>query len=163
MTGFDFFVFAVIALSVLVSIVRGAARELISILSWVVSGYLAFRFAPAAAALLPAGLSSPTLRLAAGFVAIMLGSLLLFALLSLALSQLLKKSGLSLTDRLLGALIGVARAVVILVLLTLLAGLTTLPREATWRNAMTREPLESLAILVRVHLPTALASRIRYD
>jgi membrane protein required for colicin V production len=153
MTGLDYLVVAVIAFSVVVSVVRGAVRELISIASWVVSGYLALRFAPAVAGLLPAGITSPTLRLAAAFVAILLVSL----------SQLLKRSGLTATDRFLGGLIGFARAVVILVFMTLLAGLTTLPREATWRNAISTPPLESVAILVRGYLPTALASRIRYD
>ena len=163
MTGLDYCVLAVIAVSVVVSVVRGAAREIISIASWVVSGYLALRFAPAVAAVLPAGIHSPTLRLVAGFVAILLVSLLLFALLALALTHLLTRSGLSATDRMLGGFIGFARAVVILVMLTLLAGLTTLPREATWRNAMFSPPLESLAVLVRGYLPKALASHIRYD
>jgi membrane protein required for colicin V production len=163
MTGFDYVVLAVIAISVAISIVRGAARELMSILSWVVSGYLALQFAPAVAGVLPAGITSPTVRLAIAFIAILLVSLLLFALLALALSQLLKRSGLSATDRVLGAFVGLARAVVILVVLTLLAGLTTLPRESTWRNATLSPALESLAILVRTYLPKALASRIRYD
>jgi membrane protein required for colicin V production len=163
MTGFDYLVVAVIAISVVISVVRGAVRELVSIVSWVISGYLALRFAPAVAALLPNGLESPTLRLAAGFIAILLVSLLLFALVALALSQLLKRSGLSATDRLLGAFIGFARAVVILVFVTLLAGMTPLPREAIWRDAVSAPLLVSLAILVRGYLPTALASRIRYD
>jgi membrane protein required for colicin V production len=59
--------------------------------------------------------------------------------------------------------VGLARAVVILVVLTLLAGLTTLPREPSWRNARSSDMLESLAILVRGYLPSALAARIRYD
>jgi membrane protein required for colicin V production len=163
MTGFDYVVLAVVAISVVVSVVRGAARELLSILSWMVSGYLALQFAPTVAGLLPAGLTSPTMRLATAFIAILLVGLLLFALLALALSQLLKRSGLSATDRVLGAFVGLARAVVILIVLTLLAGLTTLPRETTWRNAALSAPLESLAILVRSYLPKALASRIRYD
>jgi len=53
--------------------------------------------------------------------------------------------------------------VLILVVLTLLAGMTPLPRERSWRNALFSPPLESLAILVRTYLPEALASRIRYD
>jgi membrane protein required for colicin V production len=163
MTGFDYFVLAVIAVSVLVSVVRGATRELISIASWVVSGYLALRYAHAVAAFLPEAISSPTVRLVVGFIAILVVGLLLFGLVALALAQLLERSGLSATDRMLGALVGFARAVVILVVLTLIAGMTPLPRERTWRNALFSPPLESLAILVRTYLPAALASRIRYD
>jgi membrane protein required for colicin V production len=163
MTTFDYLALAVIAISVLVSVVRGATRELISIAAWLVSGYLAVRFAPAVGNLFSQVIDNHNVRLVIGFVAILVGSLVLFALLGLALEKLLKRSGLSLSDRLLGAVVGFVRAVVILVVLTLLAGLTTLPREAAWRHALLRAPLESLAILVREYLPTALASRIRYD
>ena len=163
MTGFDYLVIAIIAISVVISIVRGAARELLSIASWVVSGFLALRYSHTVAALLPASISSPTVRLVVGFTAIMVVGLLLFAVVSLALSRLLERAGLTATDRLLGALVGFVRAVVILVILTLLAGLTPLPREATWRNALFSPPLESMAILVRGYLPAALAGRIRYD
>jgi membrane protein required for colicin V production len=163
MTSFDILVFAIIAVSVAVSVVRGAAREVLSIASWILSGYLALRFAPALAEQLPAAISSPTIRLVIGFVAIMLAGLLVLGLLALGLTKVLKKSGLSATDRLLGAVVGFVRAIVILEVLTLLAGLTPLPREASWRNAMTREPLETLAIFLRGYLPAALESRIRYD
>jgi membrane protein required for colicin V production len=162
-TLFDYAALVVIALSVLISVVRGAVREVMSIASWVASVCLAVYFAPAAATLLPARLASPSLRLGAAFVVILLVSLLLFALIALGLSRLLRKSGLSATDRALGAFFGLARALVILVVITLLAGLTTLPREPAWRDAMLSPPLEALALGVRDYLPQAVASRIGYD
>jgi membrane protein required for colicin V production len=163
MTLFDYAALGVIALSVAIGVFRGATREVIAIASWTVSGYLALSFAPALATLLPGSFSSPTLRLGTAFAAILLSCLLVFALLSLAMGALLKRSGLTGADRALGAVVGLARAVVILVVLTLLAGLTTLPREPSWRNARSSDMLESLAILVRGYLPSALAARIRYD
>lgn len=163
MTSFDYVVLGIMALSVGISVVRGAVRELLSITAWVVSGYLALDFAAPVAGLLPSSLSSPTLRLATAFTAIFVVSLLLFALASLAVSALLKRSGLSATDRALGAVVGFARAIVILVVLTLVAGLTTLPHEPSWREARLSGTLESLAVLVRAHLPHPLASRISYD
>ena len=87
----------------------------------------------------------------------------LFALATLALSKLVRKSGLTGTDRALGALFGLVRAVVILVCLTLLAGLTRLPREPAWRDAVSSPLLEALALAVRDRLPPALAARIGYD
>jgi membrane protein required for colicin V production len=162
-TLFDYAALVVIALSVLISVVRGAVREVMSIASWVASVCLAVYLAPAAATLLPARLASPSLRLGAAFVVILLLGLLLFALVALGMSRLLRKSGLSATDRALGAFFGLARALVILVVLTLLAGLTTLPRERAWREAMLSPPLEALALAVRDYLPEAVASRIGYD
>jgi membrane protein required for colicin V production len=94
-----------------------------------------------------------SLRLGAAFVLILMAGLLLFALAALGMSRLLRKSGLSATDRALGAFFGLARGVVILVVLTLLAGLTALPREPAWRDAVLSPPLEALGLWVRVYLP----------
>lgn len=163
MTIVDYAVIAVIAGSVLLSVVRGALRELMAIVSWAGSAWLAAVFAPGIAALLPNQLSNPGLRLAAAFVAILLVALLLFSLLTLAMTQLLRRSGLTGSDRALGALFGVVRALAILVCLTLIAGLTRLPREPAWRDAASTPVLEALALAVRDYLPPALAARIGYD
>ena len=163
MTILDYAVLAVIGVSVLISVFRGALREVMAIASWVGSAWLAAYFAAGVAALLPNQLSNPGLRLAAAFVAILLVALLLFALATAALAQLLRRSGLTGSDRALGALFGVVRGVAILVCLTLVAGLTRLPREAAWRDAASRPVLEALALGVRDYLPPALAARIGYD
>jgi membrane protein required for colicin V production len=97
------------------------------------------------------------------FIGVLVGCLLLFGLLGLALSAWVRKGGLTGTDRLLGAFFGMARGVLILVALVLVAGLTPLPREKAWRNAVLSAPLESVAIFARTYLPSPLASRIRYE
>ena len=162
MTPFDYVVLVVLGVSVLVSVVRGATREVISLLSWIGATVLAVHLAPGVAVLLPTALESPTLRIAVGFIAVMISSLLVFALISLLVTQLLRKSGLSSTDRTLGAVFGLLRGVVILVVLVLLAGLTPLPREPAWRNATFSPPLEALAIYARGYLPPWMAERIQY-
>jgi hypothetical protein len=45
--------------------------------------------------------------------------------------------------------------------MVLAAGLTPLPRDALWRNAVLRPPLESLAKTARAFLPAKLAQRIQ--
>jgi membrane protein required for colicin V production len=162
-TLFDYAALLVLALSMLISVVRGAMREVMSIVSWIAAVSLALYLAPAVATLLPDRLASPSLRIGAAFVLILMAGLLLFALAALGMGRLLRKSGLSATDRALGAFFGLARGVVILVVLTLLAGLTALPREPAWRDAVLSPPLEALALWVRGYLPQAVASRIGYD
>lgn len=163
MTALDYVVLAVIGVSVLLSVIRGAVRELLSVASWVLAIYLALHFSAAASTFLPSALSNHTARVAVAFAVILLGSLLVLALVAMLLSNLIKQSPLSGVDRLLGALFGFARAVVILTVLALAAGLTGLPREAFWREAKSRAPLEALALGLRDHLPSAVAARIHYD
>jgi membrane protein required for colicin V production len=162
-TAFDYVVLAVIGLSVLVSIFRGAVREIMALASWVVSGFIAVELSPRVSSVLPSAISNPTIRIAVAFVVLLLIGLLLFALIGLAVSNLVKKAGLSSMDRTVGVFFGLLRGIVVLVLLVLVAGLTPLPRDPAWRNATFSPPLEALAVFARGFLPEAFAVRIRYE
>ena len=113
--------------------------------------------------MLPSAISNPTIRIAVAFVVLLLIGLLLFALVGLAVSNLVKKAGLSSMDRTLGVFFGLLRGIVVLVLLVLVVGLTPLPHDPAWRNATFRPPLEALAIFARGFLPEPFAVRIRYE
>ena len=63
---------------------------------------------------------------------------------------------------LVGAAFGLARGMLVVMILVLLAGLTTLPRQAVWRNAVLSDPLEGLAGTIKAWLPAELAQRITY-
>jgi membrane protein required for colicin V production len=162
-TGFDYAVLVILGLSVLAGLFRGAVREVMSITSWTCAFLISLHFAPTLSALLPSAVSHPWLRLFLAFVALLVASLVLFSLLTMAVSQVISKAGLTAWDRVLGVLFGMARALVILVALVLAAGMTPLPHEAAWRNAVFSPPLEALAKNVRVFLPAGLASRIQFD
>ena len=66
-------------------------------------------------------------------------------------------------DRGLGAVIGLLRGALIVVLLTLAAGLTTFPKAPIWNDALCTPLLESLALHSRLLLPDSLAKRINYE
>jgi membrane protein required for colicin V production len=163
MTAFDYVVLGVVGLSVLVSVFRGAVREVMALASWVGSFLIARYFAPMLSGLVPASLSHPWLRVAVAFAALMLVSLVLFALATLALTRIVRRSKLAPWDRALGVLFGLSRALVIVVALVLAAGLTLLPREPAWRHALFSAPLVMLAKKVQGYLPAALAERIRFE
>ena len=163
MTPFDYAVLAVVGVSVLVSLFRGAVREVMSILSWIAAFLIALHYAPMLSELLPVAVKHSWLRLFVAFVVLMIGSLILFALVTLAVSQLVRRTGLAPWDRALGALFGLARALVILIALVLSAELTPLPKEPAWRNAMFRPPLEAMAKNVRAFLPAGMANKIHFQ
>lgn len=163
MTPFDYAVLAVVGVSVLVSLFRGAVREVMSILSWIAAFLIALHYAPTLSEMLPVAVKHGWLRLFIAFIALMIGSLLLFALVTLAVSQLVRRTGLAPWDRALGAFFGLARALVILIALVLIAELTPLPKEPAWRNAVFRPPLEAMAKNVRAFLPARMADKIHFQ
>jgi membrane protein required for colicin V production len=162
MTPFDYFVLAVMAVSLLVGVTRGVVSEILALLAWVAAFIAARMWAVPAGNLLLAELSDPLWRQLAGFVAVFVAVLILFALVRWVTSLLLKASGLRPLDRVLGALFGVVRGVLVLLVLVLLAGLTPLPQQQWWRQAMFAPPLETGVLAVKPWLPPELAKRIQY-
>jgi len=163
MTVFDYAVLVIVGFSILLSMIRGLVREILALLAWVAAFVVANLFGSRVAALLPAAIPGEELRLLVGFAGVFLAVLLLTGLVAATLSRLVKNAGLGAEDRLLGALFGLARGVLIVLVLVLVAGLTTLPQKPSWRNAVFSAPLEALAMSVKSWLPGDLARRIAYN
>jgi len=163
MTVFDYAVLAIVGLSILLSVIRGLVREILALLAWVVAFVIANLFGGKLAELLPTAIPGEELRLLAGFVGIFFVVLLLMGLVAKVVSGLVKSAGLAAEDRILGGVFGLARGALIVLVLVLLAGLTSLPKRPVWRDAVLSPPLEALALSVKIWLPGDLSRRISYN
>jgi membrane protein required for colicin V production len=163
MTAFDLIAVVVVAISVGFSIWRGLVREVLALLSWILAFWLARLFAAVVAGWLPSSWSHQGLRIAIGFVAVMLVSVLVFSLVSMLIVHLVKVAGLTASDRMLGAVFGLLRGVLIVVILVLLGGMTSEPRETYWRHALLSRPLEKMALWARPWLPEDIARRVSFE
>lgn len=163
MTVFDYVVIAILGLSILLSVIRGLVREVLALLAWVVAFLAANFFAGPLATLLPAGISNVEVRLLLGFAGAFIVVLLSMSLLAMFASRLVKSAGLGVEDRVLGSVFGLARGMLVVLVLVMLAGLTSLPKQPVWREAVLSKPLESFAGRVKVWLPGGFSQRITYD
>lgn len=161
MTWFDYAVFAIVGLSMLLAVFRGVVREIAALAGWAAALILSGLFAQQLAQWLPAALS-PMVRAVIAYLVIFLGVLLLSGLAGVLLAKLFRAAGLGLTDRVVGALFGLVRGVLIVFVAVMLAGLTSLPREPFWREAALSGPIETAVLAARPALPKDLAQRIRY-
>lgn len=162
MTLFDYFVLAVMAISLLVGVARGVVSEILALVAWVAAFIAARLWAVPVGNLLLADLPDPLWRQLAGFVGVFVAVLIGFALLRWVTTLLLKAAGLRPLDRVVGALFGVVRGMLVLLILVLLAGLTPLPQQQWWRQATFAPPLETGVLAVKPWLPPELAKRIQY-
>lgn len=163
MTVFDYAVLGIVGVSILLSLLRGFIREFLGLASWVAAVFAAKVYAVQVAALLPASIPSQGVRMIAGFAIVFLGILLLASLLAIALSELFKQVGLGWLDRGLGALFGLARGLLILGVLVLLGGMTSMPQDPRWRNAMFSSPLEAMVVAVKPWLPQEMTKYVKYE
>jgi membrane protein required for colicin V production len=162
MTGFDYAMLGIVGLSILISVWRGLVREVISLLSWLVALWIAARFAVVFADWMPAAITNPSARYVAAFATLFLGTIIVLELIGVLVAKLLRAVGLSFIDRLLGAIFGMARGVLIAWVLTLLGGLTALPQRDWWRDSVFAPPLQAAVLAARPLLPDEIAKRIKY-
>lgn len=158
----DVVILVVIALSAVIGFFRGLVREAIGLMTWLVAFYLAFIWAESAAILLEDWISIDSARLAVAFGIIFIAVLFVGALINYGLSRLLSQTGFAGTDRVLGGVFGVLRGAAVLVLLTMLAGVTPVPRDDWWQNSVLIPHLEDGAVWLRDYLPADLANAITY-
>ena len=136
---------------------------MLALAAWVVAFLAANLLAGVVAPWLPDAVPSVELRLLSGFVCVFVAVLIAMSMLAIMVSKLVKSAGLGLEDRLLGGVFGFVRGLLVVMIVVLLAGLTSLPRQAVWRNAVMSGPLETIAGQVKTWLPEDLAQRITYD
>lgn len=163
MTIFDYIVLVIVGLSVLISLMRGGVREALSIAGWLVAFYVARTYASTIAPMLPAEIPAEQLKIVAAFVILFLVVLLISSLLSTALAGLLKIIRLGWINRLFGALFGFARGLLIVGILVMLAGMTEMPKDERWTNAMLSAPLEAMVKNVLPWLPESITKYVSFD
>lgn len=160
MSWLDFIIIGIIALSALISLVRGFVKESISLTSWILAGFIALRYFEPMAQLLAPYIESPTIRTGSGFAILFVCTLIVGAIVNYMASQMVSKTGLSGTDKSLGVVFGGARGVLIVTMVVLLAGLTPMPSESWWQESAMVEYFVHLAGWIKEALPQNVANRL---
>jgi membrane protein required for colicin V production len=163
MAMLDYIVIGVVAVSVLLGWWRGLVYEVLSLLGWVAAYMVAWLFAVDAAQYLPHGMGPETVRMVAAFALLFVVTLIVSGILAWLLSKLVKIAGMGWLDGFLGALFGVLRGGFLVLVLVMLAGMTSLPRAKFWREARLSAPLERVAIQAKGWLPAGMAQKVHFE
>ena len=128
-----------------------------SIAVWVAAFWLGFAFAGAVAPLLEPAISVPSARYVAGFLIILVGTLIVGGIVNWLIGKLVDKTGLSGTDRALGVVFGILRGIAIVGVLVVLARATALPADPWWQESVLLVHFDQLAAMVIAYLPPEVA------
>jgi len=149
----DYVILAIIAISILVGEMRGFIKEVFSLAVWAAAFLVAYQYSGILALQLEGRIELPSARIALAFSGIFIVMLLIGGLLTLMISKLVEKTGLSGTDRLLGAVFGSVRGLILVISLMLVAGLTPLPQDPWWQSSRSIQSLLPLAEWSEQFLP----------
>lgn len=136
MNWVDISIFVIISLSVLVGVVRGFIREALSLLVWGLAFWVALEYTPKLAGLFADTITASSPRLVISFAVLFLATLILGGVIGYIINKLVRKTSLSSLDRSIGMLFGLARGVVVIVVLVMVINVTPLARAPWWEASI---------------------------
>jgi membrane protein required for colicin V production len=140
----DLAMLGILALSAVIGLVRGLTFELMSLAGWFVAYFAGRWLAPWLAPQLPVGAPGSLLNHGAAFACAFLAVLIVWSVLARVVSSLIRATPLQPVDRLLGALFGVVRGLVVLLAFATLVAYTPAVRFEAWRESVGASVLEAV-------------------
>lgn len=162
MTLFDYLVLFILTCSILIGTLRGFVKEILSLLGWVISFIIANAYGETLAGLLPEVIPGNATRLIVAFIALFIGVRLLIGFFAMAANEFIKATGLTAADRGLGSLFGLGRGLIIVLVAVLLCGMTGIPQQPFWKDALSSPLAETAARTIKPFLPGDLARHVQF-
>ena len=149
----DWILIAVLAASMLLGVLRGLVYEVLSVMGWIAAFLLAQWLAPDVAEKLPMQNSGETLRYAAAFVLVFIASVFLAGLISALMKKIISVVGLRPVDRMMGAIFGLFRGLILLLAISVVVNMTALQESDWWLESQGGPMLMTLLKGLRPMLP----------
>lgn len=161
MTAFDFGVLGILGASIVVGLLRGLIKEVLSLIAYVAAFLAAAWYGPTVYAGLTTYIENSGLRLIVAYVGVFVGVLLGVGMVNMALSALIRATGLTPADRGLGGVFGVARGALLILAIVTAASYTPLPQEPWWRDALLAPAVEAGIQQLKPWLPAPVGDWIK--
>jgi membrane protein required for colicin V production len=162
MTALDYGVLAIVGLSIGLGWWRGFVYELLSLLGWIAAYFVARLFATEVSGYVPEVVTSEVTKTAVAYACLFVVTLIASGIVAWSLSKLVRFVGMGLVDGVLGGVFGLLRGMMLVIILVLLAGLTSLPQQSFWRGAWSSKSLQSAALFTKEFLPENVARKLTY-
>ena len=128
----DWGIIVILSLSMLLSLWRGFILEAASLAGWIAAFVIANMFVSEMATLLSQWIANVTGRYVAAYALLFAGTLVVFSVLGKLGTQVVRATGLSLLDRVLGTAFGFARGIIIILVLVYLLRQLAPPQNIVW-------------------------------
>ncbi|MDE0931852.1 MAG: CvpA family protein [Halioglobus sp.] len=128
----DWAVIAVLGLSILLSLWRGFVREAVSLAGWIAAFVVANMFVGEMATFLQQWIVNVTGRYVAAYALLFAGMLMVAGIVGKLSAQVVKVTGLTLLDRLLGTVFGFARGIIIVLVVVYVLRQLAPPQNLLW-------------------------------
>lgn len=162
MNWIDSAILTIIFLSILISLIEGFTKTVLSLFAWVFSFHIALSYLDKLAVLLTQFIPFTDTRLGLSLIILFNATFAILLWVNYLIVRSIELTELSLADRLFGALLGSMRGCVAITFLVLLAGLSKLPSLDEWHHSSFVFNFQQMAILLCTQLPPNIATQFNF-
>lgn len=154
----DWIFLTVLGASLLLGAWRGLVFELLSLAGWVAAFFTAQWLAADVGRRLPVASGEGALSYVAGFVLVFVAAIFAFGLLAWLAKKIVEAAGLRPADRSMGALFGLLRGGILLLVVAVVVGLTPMRNDGWWKASVGAPILDQVLASLKPVLPQEFGS-----
>ncbi|WP_460821309.1 CvpA family protein [Lysobacter olei] len=158
----DWVLLAIIGASALLGVMRGFVGVVVSLLAWMLGGWVAFRYGGDVGLVLASDGEPGATELFAGHALAFIAVMVVVGVVGWLVRKLVQSAGLGGMDRMLGFMLGLVRGGFVACALVLILALTSMPREPQWRASPVVPVLVPGAQWLRGWLPEWVATQVDF-
>lgn len=163
LNAFDLLMIVVMIAFLITGALRGFVLEVLSLILWPLAAFIAWLFAEQATGLYTSFITDPQLRMVAAFVTVFLVVFVIGTIVVYFVHRALPLRGpLRTSNAVLGGVAGLVRGGIIIIIVFLVAGITSMPQRPWWRESLLTPYFQKAAVAVSSYLPSDIARHIRY-
>jgi membrane protein required for colicin V production len=155
-------IIALMFIYIVYGFIRGLSQEIFALFAWLFGIMVAWFFSQNFSVFLVQYFPEQSSRFAASFTALMLLTLFVGGIVRILLGAAVKKSRLTILERLGGSIMGIVHAFLVITAFIIISGLTSLPKENWWFKSKFIPPFQMLASFGKSVSTNTLAAAIKY-
>lgn len=156
MNSVDIAILLLIGISVLTGLIRGFFKEIIALGIWILGFWLAYQYTSSAEVFLHPYMHDSTIRKISAFMLLVFATVIVGGILNALLSFILKRTGLSGTDCLLGACFGFVRGIFVVSLLITVMQMTSLSQDKIFKSSLLYARFSPVVTWFQARLPRVI-------
>jgi membrane protein required for colicin V production len=149
----DYVIIAIIAISILISLLRGFIREILSLATWIIAFIVGFKFSGKLAIAFAPYTQNSSLRVTISFAILFLIVLILGGLIGHLVAAVAMRGKLGLVDRTLGMIFGFLRGILVVAVLLLLITMSATKPDIWYKESYLIPHFQSLVNWMHDFLP----------
>ncbi|HEX9812359.1 MAG TPA: CvpA family protein [Burkholderiales bacterium] len=164
MNAFDYVMILVLVAFFVTGAIRGFVLEVLSIVLWPLTAFIAWLLADQAAPMFKSLIGEPQLQVVAAFMLIFLVVFVIGTIIVYLVHRTLPLRGvLRRPNVILGAAVGLLRGGIIIVIVFLVCGITSLPQRPWWRESALAPHFQKVAVAAGQLMPADIAKHIKFS